>query len=175
MKRLMLLGSVAISLLMLGACSSQEDKYQGAELDIGVIGELSNDHLDKMIDVGNHNLMLTTMSTMAEVEDNSHLFDAILIMPEAFEEASNDKYLALYEEMETPVIFFDSEKRHFPFVNGGVTYETAHWDSLVDGSHSTVYVSNAEENRTDAWHFYLENEKELDKLLKELFEKVGSL
>lgn len=171
MKKTMLLGI----LLLLSACSGQDAKYEGAELDIGIIGKISDEQVEEMLVVGNNNLMLTTMSTMEEVEDNFHLFDAILIMPGAFEEASNDKYLALYEEMETPVIFFDSEKRHFPFVNEGVTYETAYWDTLVDGSHSTLYVSNVEENRSDAWHFYLENEKELDKLLKELFDKVDSL
>ena len=175
MKRLLLFGILGISLLMLSACSNQEGKYQGAELDIGVVGELSNDHLDKMIDVGNHNLMLTTMSTMQEVEDNWHSFDAIMIMPDAFEEASNDKYISLYEAMEIPVVFFDSEKRHYPFVNEGMTYSSAHWDALVNGSHSTIYLRNSEDNHEDAWYFYLNEENELDKLLKELFEKIDSL
>ena len=56
-----------------------------------------------------------------------------------------------------------------------MTYETAHWESLKNGSHTTIYLSNIDADREDAWYFYLKGEKELDVLYKEIFEKVETL
>lgn len=170
LKKFILLGSLAIGVFSLVACSNQ-DIYNGSELDIGVVGEVP----DNMLEVGNHNLMITSMSTMEEVRDNHQLFDAVMITPGAFNEASEDEYVNVFQQSEVPIIFYDSEKRHFPFVTEGMTYETATWDSLDNGSHTTMYLNDAEGNMEKVWYFHSEGKKDLDKLLKDLFEKVESL
>ncbi|WP_240518381.1 MULTISPECIES: hypothetical protein [unclassified Lysinibacillus] len=62
-----------------------------------------------------------------------------------------------------------------PFTNEGLTYETAHWEALNNDSHTTIYISDIDANREDAWYFYLKDEKELDVLYKEIFQKIETL
>lgn len=62
-----------------------------------------------------------------------------------------------------------------PQYKEGLTYETTHWKSLNNGSHTTIYISDIDANRKDAWYFYLKDEKELDILYKEIFQKIETL
>lgn len=159
-----------LSLLLLVACSDDEDKYDGAPLKIAVVGDIP--------ELNNEKIHFESISLDEFSEDPLHIsanFDAVMITPAIFEAASDDKFVEVYKNSTLPIIFFDSSKRHYPFTRGGATYETAHWDSLNNGSHTTIYLSDIDTNSEDAWYFYLKDEKELDILYKEIFQKVETL
>ena len=157
-------------LLTLSACSNDEVKYDGEPLKIAVIGDIP--------ELNNEKIHFEPISLDEFGEDTAHIstnFDAVMITPVMFEEASNDKFVEVYNNSKIPIIFFDSPKRHFPFTRAGATYETAHWESLNDGSHTTIYLSDIGANREEAWYFQLKDEKELDVFYKAIFEKVEML
>ena len=157
-------------LLTLSACSNNKVKYDGEPLKIAVIGDIP--------ELNNKKIHFESISLDEFGEDTTQIstnFDAIMITPVMFEEASNDRFVEVYNSSKIPIIFFDSEKTNLPFTYGGLTYETAHWESLKNGSHTTIYLSNIDADREDAWYFYLKDEKELDVLYKEIFEKVETL
>ncbi len=166
MKKILLI----LSLLFLVACSNDEAKYDGAPLKIAVVGNIPK--------LNNEKIHFEPISLNEFSEDTLNIstnFDAVMITPMMFEEASEDRFVKVYNNFKIPIIFFDSKKRHFPFTREGLTYETAHWESLNNGSHTTIYLSDVDENREDAWYFYLKDEKELDTLYKEIFQKIETL
>lgn len=166
LKRILLL----VGLLLLAACSNNEVKYEGAPLNIAVIGDIPEYHNEKI-----HFESMSLDEFSEETGQISTNFDAVMITPVVFEEASNDRFVEVYDRSTIPIIFFDSEKRNLPFTNGGLTYETAHWESLNNGSHTTIYLSDIGANRETVWYFYLQDEKEMDNLYKEIFEMVETL
>ncbi|TDY05536.1 UNVERIFIED_CONTAM: hypothetical protein BJ099_10618 [Lysinibacillus xylanilyticus] len=166
MKKILLI----LSLLFLVACSNDEVKYDGAPLKIAVVGDIPK--------LNNEKIHFQPISLNEFSEDTLHIstnFDAVIITPVMFDEASEDRFVKVYNNSKIPIIFFDSTKRHFPFTREGLTYETAHWESLNNGSHTTIYLSDVDANREDAWYFYLKDEKELDTLYKEIFQKIETL
>ncbi|MCM3720974.1 amino acid oxidase [Solibacillus isronensis] len=157
-------------LLNLSACSKEEVKYDGEPLKIAVIGHIP--------ELNNKKISFEKISLDELSEDTVQIstnFDAVMITPLMFEEASNDRFVEVYNNSEIPYIFFDSEKRDLPFTKVGYTYETARWEALKNGSHTTIYLSDKDANREDVWYFYLNDEKGLDVLYKEIFEKVKML
>lgn len=166
MKKILLI----LSLLFLVACSNDEAKYDGAPLKIAVVGDIPK--------LKNEKIHFEPITLIEFSEDTLHIssnFDAVMITPVMFEEASEDRFVKVYNNSKIPIIFFDSTKRHFPFTREWLTYETANWESLNNGSHTTIYLSDVDSNREDTWYFYLKNEKKLDKLYKEIFQKIESL
>jgi len=158
-----------LSFLLLFACSNDDVKYDGARLKIAVAGDIP--------EINNEKIHFESISLDEFREDALHIstnFDAVMITPVMFEEASEDRLVKVYNNSKMPIIFFDSTKRHFPFTKVGVSYETAHWESLNNGSHTTIYLSDNHANREDTWYFYL-GEKELDILYKEIFQKIETL
>ncbi|TMU83545.1 amino acid oxidase [Bacillus sp. BHET2] len=157
-------------LLFLVACSNEEVQYEGAPLNIAVIGDIP--------ELKNENIHFELFSLKELNEDTSNFrsnYNAIMITPSVFEEASDDKFVKTYKGLETPIIFFDSNKRHFPFVSEGVTYETANFDSLDNGSHTTIYINDVNTNKEDAWFFYLDDKNNVDVLYKDIFKKIEEL
>lgn len=170
MKKLLLFMSV----LLLAACSDRPVNYDGAPLKIAVIGEVPDLYSDK---VSFEQIELEEFSGI-DLESSSE-FDAVMVTPSEFEGASDDRFADVYRNSKIPVIFFNSPKRHFPFVNEEVTYETAHWEVLNNGSHTTVYLHtflpDSMESKEDAWYFYLKDEKMLNELYREILQKIEEL
>ena len=165
MKRIVLL----LSLVLLAACSTSDAKYSGAPLMIAVIGEIPEfDHKDIQVE----SLSLDTFS-----KNPLHIsakFDAVIVSEDVFEAASDDKFVDVYKNSEIPIVFLNSNKRHYPFVNEDITYEMAP-DSLSNGSHTTVYLHDDNDNKDDAWFFYLEDKKKVEVLYTDLFKKIEEL
>ncbi|WP_233153131.1 amino acid oxidase [Lysinibacillus odysseyi] len=159
-----------LGLLLLVACSNTEVKYDGNPLKIAVIGDIPELNNKKI-----HFEPLSLDEFGVNTVQISTNFDAVMITPVIFEEASNDRFVEVYNSSKIPIIFFDSEKRNLPFTNGGLTYETARWESLNNGSHTTMYLSDIGANREAVWYFYLKDEKGLDTLYKEIFQMVETL
>ncbi|TSI02543.1 amino acid oxidase [Lysinibacillus sp. BW-2-10] len=159
-----------LSVLFLVACTNEEVTYDGVPLNIAVIGDIP--------ELKNENIHFELFSLEKLSEDTSNIpsnFNAIMITPSAFEEASDDKFVEVYKGLETPIIFFDSNKRHFPFVNEELTYETANFDALDNGSHTTIYINNVNINKEDAWYYYLDDENDVDVLYTDIFKKIAEL
>ena len=144
-------------------------EYEGAPLHIAVLGDA--------LEVDNENIHFEEISIDGFTKDvfDPSTFDAVMITPSMFNEASDDRFVDLYRASTIPVVFFDSEKRHIPFTNDGLTYGTAHMDSLINGSHTTIYLHDTSASRDDAWYFYLEKEAEMDVLYKSIFEHIANL
>ena len=166
---------VIISLLLLVSCSNQQKmNYDGAPLKIAVIGDIP--------DVNNEKITFEeiTLEKLSEKKlEAANTWNAVMVTPSMFEKASDDRYIEAYNNSELPVIFFDSPKRHLPFVNEDVTYKTAHWKSMDNGSHTTIYLysylADSEEIKEDAWYFYLKDEKKINKLYADVFKKIEEL
>lgn len=163
-----------ISLLLLASCSNQDANYEGAPLNIAVIGDVPEMNNEK----------ITFKTITLEEFNEKHLeaaseLDAVMITPGMFEKASEDRFIEVYINSKLPIIFFDSPKRHIPFVNENLTYKTAPSKSLDNGSHTTIYLNSyladVEENKQDAWYFYLKDEKTLDELYEDVFRKIEEL
>lgn len=159
-----------LAVLFLAACDNNEIRYDGKLLNIAVIGESPELENDKI-----HFEQLSLEQFKEDTFNVAKKFDAIMVTPDSFEAASDDIYVDTYQNSEMPIIFFNSNKGHYPFVNGGLTYETAHFDSLDNGSHTTIYLYNLSEDKDDAWFFYLDNQKDLNELYTEVFQKVEAL
>lgn len=163
-----------ISLLLLASCSNQFANYEGAPLNIAVIGNVPEMNNEKIT------FKTITLEEFNEkyLEAASEL-DAVMITPGMFEKASEDRFIEVYNNSKLPIIFFDSPKRHFPFVNDSITYNEAQWESLNNGSHTTIYINkylaDVEENKQDVWYFYLKDEKMLNELYEEVFRKIEEL
>lgn len=171
MKFKVMLSVVCImGLFILSACSNENVHYEGASLRIAVIGDIPDIHSEKVY------FNQVTLETLRDDSKKmSKQFDGVLITPSMFEEASNDSLIAVYQDLEIPIVFFDSEKRHLPFLNDGITYETADSAALENGAHTTVYMPHLNQNSEDVWYFYLNNDKNVNSLYKEIFEKVAAL
>ncbi len=159
-----------LAVLFLVACDNNEIQYDGKLLNIAVIGEIPELENDKI-----HFKQLSLEQFNEDTFNVAKKFDAIMVTPELFEPASDDTYVNSYQTSEMPVIFFNSNKRHLPFVRDGLTYETADFDALDNGSHTTIYLYNMNEEKDDAWFFYLDNQKNINELYTEMFQKVEAL
>ena len=173
MKRLVGIGITCLLLIGIWILPSMLDsfevEYDGAPLKLAVLGDIPELQNDKI------NFESITLEKLSEnARDISANFNAVMITPEVFEEASEDKYIAAYKTLEIPIVFFDSAKTHKPFVHENLTYESA-YEYLNNGSHTTVYLNNVEANKEDAWYFYLENQRDLDELYTDVFNKVEEL
>ncbi|MGE7603479.1 amino acid oxidase [Peribacillus sp. NPDC097675] len=165
MKRIIMV----LSLVLLAACSNGEVKYDGTPLKIAVIGEIPP--------FQNKNIRVESVTLDNFIEDSTQVsakFDAVMLTEDAFEAASDDKFIDVYNNSEIPIVFLNSSKRHYPFVTEGITYETAH-DSLTNGSHTTVYLHDDSANKDDAWFFYLDDKKDTNDLYTNLFRKIDEL
>ncbi|MGG0645049.1 amino acid oxidase [Sporosarcina gallistercoris] len=164
-----------IGLLLLVSCSTQQEvNYDGASLKIAVIGDIPELNNEKIT------FEAITLDEFSEKNmESTSTWNAVMITPSIFEKASDDFYIEMYNNSNLPIIFFDSPKRHLPFVNEDVTYQTAHWKSMDNGSHTTIYhhsyLADSEENKEDAWYFYLKDEKNINKLYQEVFKKIEDL
>ncbi|WP_010289877.1 hypothetical protein [Kurthia massiliensis] len=168
--KVMLIILCMTALFIISACSNENVGYEGSSLKVAVIGDVPDIHSEKL------DFNQVTLETLkADAKKISKQFDGILITPSMFEKASNDSLIAVYQNLEIPIVFFNSEKRHVPFLNGGITYETADGATLQNGAHTTVYMPHLNENSEDVWYFYLKDDKNIDSLYKEIFEKVATL
>ena len=161
-----------MSLLFLFACSNDEVQYQnynGAPLKIAIVGDIPTVNTDK--------IEFETIPIEVVKEDISRIsndFDALFIMPVAFTEASKDQYVQMYKDLTIPTIFMNSEKRHFPFVNEGMDYETA--PELDYPNYATAYLyTGGEENREDIWHFKLFNDKINDNNIQATYVEIFNM
>ncbi|WP_236035269.1 amino acid oxidase [Alkalihalobacterium elongatum] len=158
------------SLLFLVACSNNEVKYDGTLLNIAVVGGIPEIENEKILFE-----IISLEKLSGDISDVSASFDAIMITPTKFEVASDDQFAEVYKSLEIPTIFFNAEKSHYPFVTEGLTYDTYPFDSLNNGSHTTIYLNDVKENKDDAWFYYLESEKDLDILYTDVFKQIEKL
>lgn len=163
-----------ISLLLLVSCSNQDVNYEGAPLNIAVIGDVP--------EMNNEKIKFKTI-TLEEFNEKdleaTSVLDAVMITPSMFEKASEDSFIEVYNNSKLPIIFLDSSKRHIPFVNEDITYQTAPSKSLNNDSHTTIYLNSyladSEESKEDVWYFYLKDAKKINKLYEEVFKKIEEL
>ncbi|HWJ80098.1 MAG TPA: hypothetical protein VNR61_18695 [Niallia sp.] len=116
---------LSITLLLFGCTVEEgrdsnisiEELYNGKWLDIGVVGSA------ELPDVGNVKYEYVELN---EVSNSDRVFDALLITPEAFEEADQNKYIDFYNSVDYPVFFFGIEDfQMFAFINENMTIENS--------------------------------------------------
>ena len=159
-----------LCVLLLVACSNKVMLPEGASLNIAIVGEIP--------DVQNDKIQFESFS-MEEINQDltkvSQNYDAVMITSTVFEEASDDKYIDMYKSLEIPTVFLDSSKRHFPFLTPKITYDSSSFDSLDNGSHSTIYLNNANNGEENTWNFHLNKDKNINILYSDLFQKIDEL
>ncbi|WP_231630223.1 hypothetical protein [Lysinibacillus sp. ZYM-1] len=89
-----------LSLLLLFACSNDDVKYDGVPLKIAVAGDIP--------EINNEKIHFESISLDEFREDALHIstnFDAVMITPVMFEEASEDRLVKVYNNSKMPIIF----------------------------------------------------------------------
>lgn len=167
-----------LGLLLLAGCSEEIVAYEGMPLKIAVLGEFY-DSYNTNIDI-----VEITFETLEEAVTNPALeYDALFITPTVFGQASQDEYIKIYEDAQIPIIYYGTAKGHFAFTKENITYDTLHFQNLINGSHSTLYLHNEipvgndlSEIKcdVDVFNFYLKGDR-YDILLKEIYEKIETL
>ena len=76
-----------------------------------------------------------------------------------------------YQGLTIPTFFIESQKRHLPFVNENLTYETA---PEIDGVYATGYLHGGteEENKTDVWQYGLYNDVKNEVNIKDVYTRI---
>ena len=167
-----------LGLLLLAGCSEEIVAYEGMPLKIAVLGEFQ-DHYNTNIEI----VEITFEAIEEVVTDSTLQFDALFITPTEFGQASRDEYIKIYEEAIIPIVYYDAAKGHFAFTKENITYDTLHFQNLINGSHSTLYLHNEisvgnelTERRSGIYvcNFYLNGDR-YDIMLKEIYEKIETL
>ncbi|SDN14300.1 hypothetical protein SAMN05518871_103416 [Psychrobacillus sp. OK028] len=167
MKKIM--SFIIVLTFILGACNKDEVKseiYNSRDLSIIVIGDIP--------EVIEENITFTQKSLediAGDVKNTSNEFDAVFITPVQFAEADDDKYVETYQGLTIPTFFIESPKRHLPFVNENLTYETA---PGIDGVYATGYLHGGteEENNTDVWQYGLYNDVKNEVNIKDVYTRI---
>ena len=162
---------IILLMFFLGACTQDEVKseiYSGRDLSIIVIGDTPE------VREKNITFIQKSLEEIAgDVKKTSNEFDAIFITPAQFSEADDDKYVATYQGLTIPTFFIESRKRHLPFVNENLTYETA---PEIEGetSYATgyLYSGTKEEYKTDVWQYGLYNDVKNDVNIKDVYTRI---
>ncbi|WP_208324215.1 hypothetical protein [Paenisporosarcina antarctica] len=154
----------------LGACNKDEVKseiYSGRDLSIIVIGDIP--------EVREENITFTQKSLediAGDVKKTSNEFDAVFITPAHFSEADDDIYVETYQGLTIPTFFIESLKRHLPFVNENLTYETA-LEIEDETSYATGYLNGGrEQNKTDVWRYGLHNDVKNEVNIKDVYTRM---
>ncbi|AJD90242.1 hypothetical protein JMA_09250 [Jeotgalibacillus malaysiensis] len=157
---LILLGALFITL---SACSASPDfeSYSGRNLDIAVIGEPP--------EVNEDQVMFDEISFDVLSESIDSEYDAIFVMPENLNTASDEKYADIYSITETP-IFFITAKSHIPFTNIDTEYSDRwHWSP---GENYAIGFVNQEDNVFRSFGFSIYNGEETPENIKEVYSRI---
>ena len=92
------------------------DTYKGESLKIGVVGNPPEVRETDLV-----HFESLTFKDLAE--GNFKSMDAIFIMKENLEEASESKYTNVYLESSIPFFFIESKKGTIPFINPAISYK----------------------------------------------------
>lgn len=99
------------------------ENYLGPSLNVGVVG--SQQELPVIENVKYES------TELKNVKGNSEEFDILVITSEGFEEADKEKYIALFNTIEYPVLFFGMKDfQMFAFTTEGMTIETSKDDNV---------------------------------------------
>lgn len=144
----------------------QAEEYTGEILNIKTIGEVPK--------IEAENIIFTKM-TFNDFQENPSFADsdAVFVMPEHLEEASKDKYIELYKEMNIPIFFIGTTKSHIPFVFDDATYDDVADVSPV--SYAAGYLYDHENELGETWVFPKEStdEEEItDKEIREIYTEI---
>ena len=140
-----------VTILILSGCSEkQEDIYRGEFLEVGVVG---SSLLPKIQNIQYKNVALS------DVKGKKGEFKVLIITPEAFSEADQEKYIPLYESIEYPILFLGMKDfKMFAFTSKGMTIEKSKDDNVayvegfqhINGSKEAIQIYKSEnENQTD--------------------------
>lgn len=113
--------TLSFLLLILVSCSNDKnevdiqvdhEKYNGENLNIGVIGENIEKEFNKV------EFKKTTVDSLKKNEE----FDAFFITNELFEELSENRWTEVLGKIKTPIFFLNSNKESFIFRTMDMTY-----------------------------------------------------
>ncbi|WP_079527145.1 hypothetical protein [Solibacillus isronensis] len=153
-----------------------EIPYDRQELKIAIIGDTP--------DIQNKNITFEHISLEElnnKVDILSSEFNAIMITPSMFVDASNDQFSEAYHNVEIPIVFWNSSKAHYPFVNNKINYlnekevslnNIPHSMDSIEKTHSTIFLYDIETEKESVWFFHLNEPNELEKLYSEIFNKI---
>lgn len=148
MKKIIVL--FATILIISGCSKKQEEIYLGEFLEVGVVG---SSLLPELQNIQYKNVALS------DVKGKKGEFDVLIINPEAFSEADQEKYIPLYDSIEYPILFFGMKDfKMFAFTTKGMTIEKSKDDNVayvegfqhINGSKEFIQIYKSEnETHTD--------------------------
>lgn len=163
-----------VLLLYLAGCGKNQP------LHIAVIGETP--------DIQNESITFEPITMDAfnnKAATISDEFDAVLVTPDMFVAASQDLYSEAYYKTELPIVFWNSSKAHYPFVNTKINYLNETDVSLnnstnphsfeIEPQHSVIFLADSEMKQEMVWYFNLDEANDSKGLYTEIFHKINEV
>lgn len=136
------------------------NSYEGPSLSIAVIGEPPSIN-EKQISFGVLSLSDLNMETMKN-------YDAVFIMKDFLEEASDSKYADIYLKSKIPFFFIQSEKGYLPFTNKSLTYSNS--SNVANESYAIGYLNGKDGH--SSWEFGLYNDRENSQNIRDVYSRI---
>lgn len=153
--------------LSLAGCSSDtvdSSSYEGKSLVIGVIGDAP------VIREDNVEFINLNFSDLKKVNNLSSEYNAIFIMKEHLNEASEAIYAEIYKNSGVPFFFIESLKSYIPFVNEEISYEGA--GNSYNQMYATGYFQYGDKWRF--WGYGLYNDKRNETNIQDVYSRIFS-
>lgn len=161
------------SLFVSGCSTNNQELYKGDTLKIAVVGDIPKSE-EENIFFSNITFEDLETNIVSVNSDN----DAVFIMPEKLVEASDNKYVEVYKQLNIPTFFIGTTKAHIPFIFDSVTYNDA--PDVSPKSYAAGYLYDPENELGETWRFTKEKdnkekitEKEIKKIYSEIFNKIS--
>lgn len=154
-----------ILLLVVSACTSNQDfkLYEGRALNIAVIGEtpkVIEEHIE-FVEIKFEDLF----------DKDLKVYDAIFIMEENLQEASQSQYVDVYLHSNIPFFFIGATKSYHSFVDDELTYENDKELKEISNHYAIGYLSS-EQEEDKYWYFGLYNDEFNERNVKEMYSRI---
>lgn len=150
--------------VMLFSCSIRPEfeRYDGEPLTIAVVG--------KAPDIYEEQVKFAEISFEHLINDEFDQYDAVFVMEDHLQEASERGYADIYRNATIP-FFFISATNHIPFTNEEVKFEK-YWEWKPGKSYAVGFLSSSQDESLEAWKYNLYNDEKTNETIKNVYSNI---
>jgi len=138
-------------------------EYDGIVLNIAFAGEVP--------EITNENVIYESIDLSTVKSTDLSKYDAIFIMEDMLEEASQAQYSELYEKTYKPFFFIGTQKSYIPFIYPELRYEDA---EILEGDNSYI-TGIAYEKNGNGCKWKVESDKKDETYFKDIYNETFRL
>lgn len=152
--------------MFLSACTEKEEVYTGKELVIGVVGDVP--------DIQNEHITFKEIPINELTKETAKATDAVFIMGDQLEKASEEKYVKLYKEAHVPFFFMESKMGIVPFLEAGLLYEEGNFENRENLDYAYGFEMT-EENNMNNWSVGLKNDTTDENSVTDVYTRIFTI